>query len=195
MGELTENLHLTGLIYLICSIVFIISELGLIRGTVRHLEKSLKLKEMKKMMDNASTFDMCEKLKKYSDENGFIFNKKLPETIVTDQGTKRTDTFLKKYIDNDKNYKVFINMFNSKCSSDYISASKLDVLKEKIRNRKNEKENSCRELIDFVETNDILTDIPDRVIVGDEDLEGDYFVQKYLDVNLNNELEECRKIV
>jgi len=195
MGELTENLHLTGLIYLICSIVFIISELGLIRGTVRHLEKSLKLKEMKEMMDNASTFDMCEKLKKYSDENGFIFNKKLPETIVTDQGTKRTDTFLKKYIDNDKNYKVFINMFNSKCSSDYISASKLDVLKEKIRNRKNEKENSCRELIDFVETNDILTDIPDRVIVGDEDLEGDYFVQKYLDVNLNNELEECRKIV
>ncbi len=195
MGELTENLHLTGLIYLICSIVFIISELGLIRGTVRHLEKSLKLKEMKEMMDNASTFDMCEKLKKYSDENGFIFNKKLPETIVTDQGTKRTETFLKKYIDNDKNYKVFINMFNSKCSSDYISASKLDVLKEKIRNRKNEKENSCRELIDFVETNDILTDIPDRVIVGDEDLEGDYFVQKYLDVNLNNELEECRKIV
>lgn len=195
MGELTENLHLTGLIYLICSIVFIISELGLIRGTVRHLEKSLKLKEMKETMDNASTFDMCEKLKKYSDENGFIFNKKLPETIVTDQGTKRTETFLKKYIDNDKNYKVFINMFNSKCSSDYISASKLDVLKEKIRNRKNEKENSCRELIDFVETNDILTDIPDRVIVGDEDLEGDYFVQKYLDVNLNNELEECRKIV
>jgi len=195
MGELTENLHLVGIIYLICSIFFIISELGLIRGTVRHLEKSLKLKEMKEMMKNTSTFDMCEKLKKYSDENGFIFNKKLPETIVTDQGTKRTETFLKKYIDNDKNYRVFINMFNSKCSSDYISASKLDVLKEKIRNRKNEKENSCRELIDFVETNNVLTDIPDRVIVGDEDLEGDYFVQTYLDVNLNNELEECRKIV
>ena len=69
------------------------------------------------------------------------------------------------------------------------------VLKEKIRNRKNEKENSCRELIDFVETNNVLSDIPDRVIVDDEDLEGDYFVQKYLNVNLNDELEECRKTV
>ena len=70
-----------------------------------------------------------------------------------------------------------------------------NVLKEKIRNRKNEKENSCRELIDFVETNNVLSDIPDRVIVDDEDLEGDYFVQKYLNVNLNDELEECRKTV
>ena len=68
-------------------------------------------------------------------------------------------------------------------------------MKEKIRNRKNEKENSCRELIDFVETNNVLSDIPDRVIVDDEDLEGDYFVQKYLNVNLNDELEECRKTV
>ena len=41
-------------------------------------------------------------------------------------------------------------MFNSKCSNEYISSTKLDVLKEKIKNRKNEKENSCRELIDFV---------------------------------------------
>jgi hypothetical protein len=195
MGALTENLYLTGLIYLICSIFFIISELGLIRGTVNHLKKSFKLDEIKEIMGKSSTFEMCENLKKYSDENGFIFNKKLPETVVTDKGTKRTDTFLKKYINDDKNYKLFMNMFNSECSSDYISSTKLDVLKEKIRNRKNEKENSCRELIDFVETNNVLSDIPDRVIVDDEDLEGDYFVQKYLDVNLNDELEECRKTV
>jgi len=195
MGALTENLYLTGLIYLICSIFFIISELGLIRGTVNHLKKSFKLDEIKEIMGKSSTFEMCENLKKYSDENGFIFNKKLPETVVTDKGTKRTDTFLKKYINDDKNYKLFMNMFNSKCSSDYISSTKLNVLKEKIRNRKNEKENSCRELIDFVETNNVLSDIPDRVIVDDEDLEGDYFVQKYLDVNLNDELEECRKTV
>lgn len=195
MSALTENLYLTGLIYLMCSIFFIISELGLIRGTTNHLKKSLKLDKMKKIMEESSTFDKCEKLKKYSDENGFIFNKRLPETVVTDEGTKRTNTFLKKYIGDDKNYKLFINMFNSKCSSDYISSTKLDVLKEKIRNRKNEKENSCRELIDFVETNNVLSDIPDRVIVDDEDLEGDYFVQKYLNVNLNNELEECRKTV
>tara|TARA_B100001758_G_scaffold238120_1_gene240943 strand:- start:428 stop:1015 length:588 start_codon:yes stop_codon:yes gene_type:complete len=195
MGELAENMNIAGIIYLLCSLFFIISELGLIRGTVRHLEKTLKLKEMKEMMENTSTFEICEKLKKYSDENGFIFNKKLPKTIVTDEGTKRTETFLKKYIDDDKNYKLFIDMFNSKCSNEYISSTKLDVLKEKIKNRKNEKENSCRELIDFVEINNVLTDIPERVIVDDETLEGDYFIQKYLDVNLNNEVEECRKIV
>ena len=96
MGELAENMNIAGIIYLLCSLFFIISELGLIRGTVRHLEKTLKLKEMKEMMENTSTFEICEKLKKYSDENGFIFNKKLPKTIVTDEGTKRTNTFLKK---------------------------------------------------------------------------------------------------
>ena len=66
---------------------------------------------MKEIMEKSSTFDKCEKLKKYSDENGFIFNKRLPETVVTDEGTKRTNTFLKKYIGDDKNYKLFINMF------------------------------------------------------------------------------------